>query len=397
MKMSPDKTKLAITCINPAVTGAFGSIISSTGRTAGTLLCEFDAGTGIVSNSMLIDTLGGYSVCFSPDNSKLYLTSGVNLNQPIGLYQFDISTMDSTAIVKSKTTIQAPLSSAVYSDLKLYNDTIYLDRPDQIAIDRINNPNRPGAACGYEANAITFPSGIIGLSLPSDVVFPFSDTLHYRVMDSMDCFGEDGIILRPEASSYNYHYEWNNGSTDSILEATHAGTYWVRYNDGCRYRVDTFVLSGYGLNPVINVDEFNLSTTLPYNTYQWMLNDTIIPGATKRNYTVTQNGNYRVIVSNNRCTDTSDVYKVTNVSMIGNIQQVAEQINIYPNPANNFVYINAPIKINLSLCSIEGKILKQVKKSNRISLQDLAEGIYFLQIYDVKGKLIKMEKIIKGL
>src|SRR5690606_4402886 len=63
MQVSPDKTKIAITCINPAVIGAFGPMISSTGRVCGTLLCEFNAATGIVSNAKLIDTLGGYSVC----------------------------------------------------------------------------------------------------------------------------------------------------------------------------------------------------------------------------------------------------------------------------------------------------------------------------------------------
>lgn len=147
--------------------------------------------------------------------------------------------------------------------------------------------------------------------------------------------------------------------------------------------------------PVITINKFTLGVSGTYASYQWMENDLLIPGATESTYLVAKNGDYRVIVSNEHgCIDTSDLYKVTNVA-IEDINRLAEQILIFPNPSNGVVHISAPFEVNLSLCSIDGKELKQFQKQNQVTLQDIAEGIYFLRVYDPAGRLIKVEKIIK--
>ncbi len=152
------------------------------------------------------------------------------------------------------------------------------------------------------------------------------------------------------------------------------------------------------IHPVIMVNDFVLKTSEPYVSYQWLLNGRTIPGATGRTYTVTENGDYSVVVENEYgCKDTSDTYKVTNVNG-NNIREqstIAGAIWIYPNPVADKVFIHSPIEINITLTGIEGKILRQVKAAGSLSVNDLPGGIYLLCITDKEGRFIKVEKLVK--
>src|SRR5690606_20869811 len=153
----------------------------------------------------------------------------------------------------------------------------------------------------------------------------------------------NGISLQPADSSITETYLWSTGATNNSISITAGGTYWVKYSNGCHSRVDTFILNGLDLNPVITVDEFVLGTTTTYNSYQWCLDGVPLPGATDPTYTPTENGGYTVIVSNGTCTDTSEVYEVNNVS-VDDVNPVAGRIRVYPNPASDIVHIQSPVE-----------------------------------------------------
>jgi len=147
--------------------------------------------------------------------------------------------------------------------------------------------------------------------------------------------------------------------------------------------------------PVINVSGYVLSVTGTYTTYQWIGGDTSLPGATGSAYTVTVNGNYRVAVTNqDGCTDTSDVYTVTNVGM-GSVPGINDRIYVYPNPAHDLVYIQSPVNIDAELVGMEGKVIQEIKDARMLSLSRIADGIYLLRIKSKDGALIKTEKIVK--
>src|SRR5690606_4733136 len=94
------------------------------------------------------------------------------------------------------------------------------------------------------------------------------------------------------------------------------------------------------------INEFQLTTALPYSSYQWMLNGSIIDGATDRTHDVRQNGDYQVIVTDSfGCTDTSDVYVVDNYTSI-NAPSIAGQITVYPNPAVNRTSAAVPVPLH---------------------------------------------------
>ncbi|WP_118973970.1 T9SS type A sorting domain-containing protein [Taibaiella koreensis] len=149
--------------------------------------------------------------------------------------------------------------------------------------------------------------------------------------------------------------------------------------------------------PVITVDVDTLSTTQSYVTYQWMKNGVVIPGATQRKYTVTENADYQVIVTEESgCADTSAVYKVTNHgngTSIDELSRLAAAIEVYPNPAAQMVYIKSPGTVSIRVCSIDGKMLLS-SAAKAFSIDRLANGLYFLNIYDAGGRLVKVQKLI---
>ncbi len=150
--------------------------------------------------------------------------------------------------------------------------------------------------------------------------------------------------------------------------------------------------------PVITINGFTLGAGTGYSSYQWLLNGKIIPGANKDKHLVISNGSYQVIVTNeNGCIDTSDVYQVTNYrdASINTVSNLAEQIRAFPNPAIDVVFVNAPVTVNIVVCSIDGKQLLQAGNADRISLSDLAQGLYLLKISDRSGRVLKVEKLIK--
>lgn len=178
-----------------------------------------------------------------------------------------------------------------------------------------------------------------------------------------------------------------------------SGTYTRRYPGllGC----DSTVILNLTLNPVpeaiITVDVDTLGTTQPYSTYQWMKNGTLISGATQAKYTVTENADYQVIVTNaNGCIDTSEVYIVTNHGVnIKNTNQLKAQVQVYPNPSNGKLNIKAPVAVRWELMSVDGRMLQKGNgRSQIINLAHLSEGVYLLKILDQDGNFVKAERIV---
>lgn len=416
LAVSPDRSTIAL--------NGGGQNLSGTLET-GVEVARFNIQTGEVSQAIVIENFDettnlpptaqvGFGCIFSPGGNMLYYDIG-NYFDTFYLMQCEISNFDSTAIVNSKIRIAANPPNTTLPELtnmgggfRLYNDTIYIagnwnGSTPPYYISRINNPNNAGTGCGYETNAILlFPiSYPDGGTLGSETVFvPTSDTV-MNTLDALICQGWNaGVQLTPMQAN-GMHFTWSDNSTDSILTINQGGTYWVNYfTEDCNlFYSDTFhITEGNMQQPLINVNVHVLSTSLTYSTYQWLLNDVVINGATQQDYTVLENGFYRVVVTNEQgCIDTSDAYEVTNVDVgIDDMHRLAQQIRVWPNPVKDEVFVRAPVSVNLSMTTISGKIIQQQMATNSLSTLDLAAGIYFLRIMDAKGNLIKVEKLIKA-
>ncbi len=382
LTVSPDRTKIALADYSLAA-----NVVT---------LGEFDAGSGIVTNIIEIPFNKARSACFSPDNSKLYVSrSGTGM-----VYQYDVSIYDSALIQTSEINIATVTPSGRSPVFKLYRDTIYISLLTGNVLHRINQPNLSGTACDLEQNVIPLFSGTASTAaFNSEVVFPLPMDTVFNTMDTLMCSGGD-IDIRVVHADPKYSYSWNTGDTAPQLHISDQGqhTYWVNYGDGCYNYVDSFRIDIFDVFTTITINKFQLGTTGgPFASYQWLLDGVILHGATDSTYTIQANGDYQVIVTNEfGCTDTSDIYPVTNYDVsVADADTPISQIQIYPNPATGIIHINSPVAVYIHISSIEGRDVLSTEHVKVIDVSNFPQGIYLLRITDSKDRLLKVEKIVK--
>ncbi len=183
--------------------------------------------------------------------------------------------------------------------------------------------------------------------------------------------------------------------------------YGTTYLESGHYRIHLAAVSGCDstialdltvvtdLQVQISVNEYELSTTTSYQSYQWFRNDTLIPGATNRTHTVTSNGGYHVAVTDeNGCMDTSNIYPVNNVA-VQDYDTRAAGIYVYPNPVQDIIYITSPFPVTAELTGIDGRFISRTENAGLMRISDLPKGMYLLRILDTDDQLLKVEKLIR--
>ncbi len=157
MKISADGKKLAV--------AVFGKQVE---------LFDFDNSTGTVTNPMTITAATAvaksyYGVEFSPDRSKLYVTTFGSAFLGSGqLFQFNLNAGSVAAINASAVFISSPATMIGTVQLAS-NGKIYLTKSVGTWLGVINNPNNAGLACNYVNNAVSLAGKNSGLGLPNFV------------------------------------------------------------------------------------------------------------------------------------------------------------------------------------------------------------------------------------
>lgn len=269
----------------------------------GILLYDFDPYSGILKDEPLFiqndsnsNRHGGSSLCFSPDNNKLYAVfiapNGVNYKYYI--LQYDLSSGDSTTIVQSKTLIAQPHfchSIKLAPDGKIYGTAI-----DTLSV--IEFPDLPGSACNFTQSNLVCD---IPLShFPNTVPVLKASSFSYTIQLAAYC--KDSILLTPQ-STQGKDYRWQDGRTDTTWKVYEADTYWVSYRIGSscvldEYHIDTFVVVRDTAIRNVNItkyEEICVGDTLLLNPfilsgtrYQWQ------DGSTAHQRIIDQPGIYRV-------------------------------------------------------------------------------------------------------
>lgn len=133
-------------------------------------------------------------------------------------------------------------------------------------------------------------------------------------------------------------------------------------------------------------------------TYQWLNCQSFLPlaGATSASYTASFNGQFAVLVTQNGCTDTSACFTVNTVGL--NEAGIPE-LNIYPNPAQDFITISAQtgtLLNSVSLSDMQGRVLLQRNDlilPAQLNIQSLPGGVYLLTFSGPAGK--STQRILK--
>jgi hypothetical protein len=208
------------------------------------------------------------------------------------------------------------------------------------------------------------------------------------------------MFVNTTASTAGFTYQWFidgtpiAGATNYIYATDSVGYYTVSVNTGS----GTILVSGLTLqntpHPTISVLGTNLLYTGSFATYQWLLNGTPIAGATSSVYTATIYGDYSVIVTDgNHCEDTSDIFIYRNTSSVKDVDM--STIKLYPNPASSIITIDAPVAVNVTLMSMDGKVVIKANEAKTIEVGSLANGMYMIMIYDEQNHLLRTDKFMK--
>ncbi|MCY7410504.1 MAG: T9SS type A sorting domain-containing protein, partial [Chitinophagales bacterium] len=394
MKASPQHNKIGIANYGFSVTSSFFE------------LYDFNNATGIVSNAFKLQPITPSSVyaCeFSPDGNLFY---GAQWGTQI--YQYDLNAGTPTDIQNSALVIgTAPSSQGA---MQIAPDgKIYCSADGQGSISQILNPNVAGSGCNYVSNSISLNGKTTGIGLPSLEVFSTCNIIaptnppSFNASDTTLC--EKFCINFFDSSTNNpvaweWIFEGASPATSSLQNPI-----GICYQDPGAYDVtlittnangnsDTLILDNYitvfsnPFAPTITQNGNVITSSFAY-TYQWQLNGINIPGATDQSYTITQDGLYTVIVTNeNGCGSQASF-----AAILSGIENVNAEIDFtfYPNPSNgNFVisFLNATISgevwidvvnaLGQNVYSWKGNISFPFQKE--IQLNNAADGIYFLHL-----------------
>lgn len=149
MKASPDGSQLAVAVKEEAFVELF----------------DFDNATGIVSNPIRLDFEASskvYGVEFSSNGNLLYVSAGGKSE----VWQFNLQAGSNEAIAKSGIVVGKTAGWAgalqIAKDGKIYVSPYMIDK-----LDRIENPDMPGTACGYSTGAVDLKGKKATLGFPS--------------------------------------------------------------------------------------------------------------------------------------------------------------------------------------------------------------------------------------
>ncbi|MBK9731071.1 MAG: sulfatase-like hydrolase/transferase [Chitinophagaceae bacterium] len=169
------------------------------------------------------------------------------------------------------------------------------------------------------------------------------------------CTSTDVVFTANTGSGITYQWLKNSavisGATKNTYTTAKAGTYQVKesnsFNCISTSPATSMSVLSKPASTITPLDDLNICSTgsvkLQANsgtelTYQWQKGSSLIIGATKKTYTATAKGTYKVIVTKtNGCYKISDGAKVTNSckeSVIGT-DLLPEIFTLYPNPAED--------------------------------------------------------------
>lgn len=133
-----------------------------------------------------------------------------------------------------------------------------------------------------------------------------------------------------------------------------------------------FVYSGNNADAVNNYDEMMLDFYLDYSMQKYFYDYGEAAGI------------YFLIITN----PAGDKMYFKSLQFLSTTESTAEQLKLYPNPATDFLTINAQQKImSVQITDVSGKVILTdypMKKQVRLNVQELLVGIYYISINNEK-------------
>jgi WD40 repeat protein len=176
-------------------------------------------------------------------------------------------------------------------------------------------------------------------------------------------------------------------------------TYYVSQvsANGCESnrRAIVFTVLPLPAKPIIVQSGAQLSATAGMSSYQWLLNNNAISGATGNVYVPVVSGGYRVRGTNvSGCADTSMVFNYVLTSLSQSLFE-GKVVRMYPNPIGNRVMVDLGqiplMPVAVHLMTIDGKILDRWiirDKRNELEIGNIQKGAYWFKVSNGKSSVV---------
>jgi dienelactone hydrolase len=271
------------------------------------------------------------------------------------------------------------------------------------------NPSAVSAASGVTVPALIFSGSQDGVTPPADHHLPIFDNLGSGCKTFVSILG--GAHCYFANANFNCDFGEATSSTGISISRTeqHARTFnlldpWLAFTlkDSCdsyQFFMDKLDDTPTQLNtnstcalngiPVISFNGSVLNSSVSGFAYQWYLNGQAIASANDQTHTPVSNGQYTVeVIFSSNCSEVSAPFNLQN---LGGIDQISEKIAIYPNPADDKIYITNPFleQLDYVLYSNAGVKILFGNTLEQIDISSIKSGIYFLK---VKGQFFQLVK-----
>ena len=177
----------------------------------------------------------------------------------------------------------------------------------------------------------------------------------------------------------------NASSQTTNYYISHGNTFKLNSAGTCASAIPTLILT----------NGYELSTPLAGTSYEWYLNEKIIPGATSQNLKASESGRYAVKV--NISTACSSALSENIFVSILSTLYLENLVSVGPNPFSDFFTIQFSKEfgdtVNLEVFDLQGRTIlskKGVENLEQVDFRIYPKGSYLMNI---KGKY--QEKIVK--
>ena len=368
---------------------------------------------------------GVYFYSLDQTDSSLYQTSGLFENLDSGYYSMNIVDLNdcvqefdlyipfySADIDYSTSNISCP----GFSDGIIQVDAVIGDFNPWVTL----NGNTSANNSFYQLSEGTYTLSANYFIPNSSDVCTYSDTIELVDKEPLEftydlsnptCNGTcDGSISISQLSGGTTPYNLiclNTADSSLFFNNLCADEYAIKMVDfnGCFIIEDIVMFEPNAIYPIIDFDNGQLVileptisnplSGIPPYSYQWYDSNGQIVGANDSLFEPSLPGEYSVVVTDDSdCIGESSLYKIEVLEMIN---WASEEVNVYPNPFNNFlnVSLDSKDKILWEISDVRGRVVKSGYDSNvwEINTSQLFNGIYFLRLKKDENELIY--KIIK--
>jgi PKD repeat protein len=204
--------------------------------------------------------------------------------------------------------------------------------------------------------------------------------LNLTVLDSPPTFINEAICY-----GESYLFQGNVYSSAGVYSDT------LQTINGCDsvFVLDLTVLT---INTGVSVSGTTLTANQTGATYEWINCDDLTVVGTQQSFIGNVNSNYAVVVAWNNCSDTSDCYLVSDLS-IANL--ASSSYSVYPVPSDDIIYLISPLEAKGQQYILYDEAGRTIftgiieKDKTIISLEKYSFGVYQLKVGN-EGRLFKV-------